>query len=109
MTDIVTLDQAKYHLRLDGNDEDTELPSMIAAAQSAVLNYLKVQDISSLAVGSPPAVPTNVTNAARAAVLLMLGYLYRLRDNDDDKEYQQGYLPRPVTALLYSLRDPSAA
>lgn len=109
MTAIITLAQAKYHLRIDGTDEDTELPSMIASAESAVLNYLKIGDVAALAVGSPPEVPANATNAILAAVLLMLGYLYRLRDVDSDKEYQQGYLPRPVTALLYPLRDPSCA
>lgn len=45
----------------------------------------------------------------QAATLLMLGYLYRDRDADSDKAYQQGYLPAPVTALLYPLRDPALA
>jgi hypothetical protein len=45
----------------------------------------------------------------KAAVLLLVGYFFKDRDNDKNHEYEQGYLPRPVTALLYPLRDPALA
>lgn len=60
-----------------------------------------------MAVGSPPSVPAIVTDTVIAAVLIMCGYLYRNRDSDEEKEFDRGYLPRPITALLCPLRDPS--
>ena len=38
---IVTLDQVKAHLRIDGTDEDAYLATLQAGAEAAVLNYLK--------------------------------------------------------------------
>lgn len=104
---IVTLDQVKAHLRIDGTDEDAYLATLQAGAEAAVLNYLKIATVDALAVGSPPAVPEAATDAITAAVLIMCGYLYRNRDNDEEKEFDRGYLPRPITALLCPLRDPS--
>lgn len=109
MTVIITLPQAKNHLRVDTDDEDVDIQAKVDSATAAVLNYLKVDDLSVLASGSPPTIPTRVMNASVAACLLMVGYLYRQRDNDTDHEYETGYLPRPVTALLYPFRDPACA
>ncbi|MFD2404904.1 hypothetical protein ACFSVK_02515 [Azorhizophilus paspali] len=43
----------------------------------------------------------------------MLGELYKHREADQDGEVPTqwgfGYLPRPVVALLYQLRDPALA
>ena len=41
--------------------------------------------------------------------LLLVGYFYRHRDENPEGEYQMGYLPWPVTALLYPLSDPALA
>lgn len=106
---LVTLEQAKAHLRVDTNAEDDDITLRVQAASAAVLNYLKVDDLSALAVGDPPLVPDNVTFSVNAAVLLMVGYLYRNRDENPNGEFLQGYLPAPITALLYPLRDPSLA
>ncbi|MNW21504.1 hypothetical protein D3C71_2224620 [compost metagenome] len=43
----------------------------------------------------------------QAATLLQLGFLYKDRDENADGAYDMGYLPKPVMALLYSLRDPA--
>lgn len=105
----VTLQQAKDHLRVDTDAEDSDIGIKLASAQAAVLNYLKVPSLDTLAVGSPAAIPDNVDGAVTAATLLLVGYFYKDRDNDEKREWEQGYLPRPVTALLYSLRDPACA
>lgn len=102
---LVTLDDAKNHLRIDVNDEDWHVALLVEAASDAVLNYLKIDgsqytDTSGI-VDAPYAV--------QAATLLMVGYLYRMRDSNEGGEYQQGYLPMPVTALLYPLRSPAIA
>lgn len=114
---LVTLTEAQDHLRVDTDADANDLTLKILAASGAVLNYLKssspyytVLDSS----GDPVVVldssgdPT-IRWEVKAATLLMLGYLYRLRDNNEDMAFQQGYLPMPVTALLYPLRDPALA
>lgn len=119
MTLLVTLQQAKDHLRIDTDDGDADLELKIHGASGAVLNYLKganrlVQEVDG--DGNPvvdadglPVYTEQVLFEVQAAVLLLLGYLYKDRDNDKDHEYEQGFLPRPVTALLYPLRDPALA
>jgi hypothetical protein len=38
---------------------------------------------------------------------MMVGILARDRDGVEAKDWDHGYLPRPVTSLLYPLRDPA--
>lgn len=141
---LVTLEEAKAHLRIgeelldtqgDGPD-DADLALKIAGASAAVMNYLKnyrnvwVQEyetdtdgqwvldsnfdrIPSVDTDGKPIYQTDtngqrvVADPIKSATLLMVGYLYKLRDNNADDAYEPGYLPKPVTALLYSLRDPA--
>jgi len=119
MTMLVTLAQASDHLRRDSTDDDADLTLKIHAASGSVLGYLKganhlVQEVDG--DGKPvfdedgkPVYTDQVLYEVQAATLLMVGYLYRARDNDKDHEYEQGFLPRPVTALLYGLRTPAIA
>lgn len=118
MTLLVTLQQAKDHLRIDTDDGDADLELKIHGASGAVLNYLKganhfaqqvVDGVPVVDADGLPVYTTAVLFEVQAAVLLLLGYLYKDRDNDKDHEYEQGFLPRPVTALLYPLRDPALA
>lgn len=111
---LVSLEQAKRHLRVDFDDEDNDIELKVHAASGAVLNYLKSGadvfldssgDVPEDSAGDPVGVPFEV----QAAALLMLGYLYKDRDTNAGGEYEQGYLPKPVTALLYPLRDPAFA
>lgn len=111
---LVSLDAAKSHLRVDNSDEDNDITLKIHAASGAVLNYLKSGankfldsngDVEIDSANDPVGVPYEV----EAATLLMLGYLYKDRDENADGAYAQGYLPKPVTALLYPLRDPAFA
>lgn len=110
MTMLVTLDQAKDHLRIDTDDGDADLELKVHAASGAVLNYLKSSSPYQLDENGDPILVDGapVTKfEVYAATCLMLGYLNRDRDDDSDKAYEQGYLPKPVTALLYPLRDPA--
>lgn len=116
---LVTLQEAKDHLRIDIDAGDADLTLKIHVASGAVLNYLKGANILEpqrneagvieLSEAGTVVYTTDLRFEVRAAVLLMLGYLFKDRDNDENREYEQGYLPRPVTALLYSLRDPTIA
>lgn len=106
MIDLATLAEAKLRLRIDGDDEDEDLALMITAASGAVLAYLKrpdfVDDTGSVVIARIPAV-------VKAAALLLVGYLYRNRDENPGGEFQLGELPHYVTALIYQLRDPALA
>lgn len=116
---LVSLSKGKDHLRVDHDAEDSIIELYIKAASKAVLNYLKdgkdaFLDSTNLdssgevevdSDGEPVGIPFEV----QAATLIMLGYLYKNRDNNDgyDGASGQGVLPLPVTALLYMLRDPT--
>jgi len=122
---LVTLQEARDHLRSDETADNADLTLKIQAASGAVLNYLKgaspwqSEYDSNLGVRYDTAQnPIPLLNTAgqkvlrwevRAAVLILLGYLYKNRDENPDGEFLTGYLPAPVTAILYALRDPAIA
>lgn len=122
---LVTLQEARDHIRSDTTADDADLTLKINAASGAVLNYLKgaspwqYEYDSNLGVQLDSAQqPIPLLDSSgqkilrwevRAAVLLMVGYLYKDRDENPDGEYEQGYLPKPITAILYPLRDPAIA
>jgi len=122
---LVSLQAASDHLRRDTTADDEDLELKVHAASSAVLNYLKSaspyepkRDSSGKVIrnSNGDIVPQTdssgmpiVAYEVRAAVLLMVGYLYKNRDENADGAFEQGYLPKPVTALLYPLRVPAVA
>lgn len=118
--------------------DDPDLSLKIAGASAAVLNYLKSRrnlyvlsyeldsngDDALDSNGDPiPEVDSNgrpvylrdtngdriIADPIKSATLLMLGFLYKDRDENPDKAFEMGYLPAPVTALLYPLRDPAVS
>lgn len=115
MVMLVTLDEASFHLRRDTSDDDADLTLKIKAASGAVMNYLKVsgnayvshvdsdgQTVFELDTDGQRIPKDEVRNA----VLLLVGDFYRNRDPAGGN-FQPGYLPPAVTALLYPLRDPA--
>ena len=99
---IVTLSQAKSHLREDSNDRDADITLKLAAAEAAVREYI-TEDEDDWGTAGPPA-------TVQAAVLLMLGDLDANRgDQEQAQGPADGYLPKAVTNLLYRHRDPSMA
>ena len=106
---LVSLDEVKHMLRIDGDDVDGNMMLMIPAASAAVVNYLKAGASAFIGedgeVTDPDAVPFEV----RAATVLLIGHMMRNPDNDTERAFERGYLPMPVTALLYPLRDPALA
>ena len=121
----VTLDRAKEHLSMDHSSDDNLITVYIQAASGAVKNYLKSaspyeverdsnDDIILDSSGDPIYVTDSsgdkeVSYPVQAATLLMVGFLYKDRDENPDSAFDRGYLPKPVTALLYPLRDPALA
>lgn len=119
----VTLARGKQHLNMDHDQDDTLIAAYIGAASSAVKNYLKSaspfeveRDSNDNPILDSSGEPVYVLDSSddrvvkyvvQAATLLQLGFLYKDRDENADGAYDMGYLPKPVTALLYPLRDPA--
>jgi len=119
----VTLARAKQHLNMDHNEDDSLIEVYVQAASGAVKNYLKSaspyeveRDSNDDPILDSSGDPIYVVDSSgdklvsypvQAAVLLMVGFLYKDRDENPDSAFDRGYLPKPVTALLYPLRDPA--
>jgi hypothetical protein len=106
---LVTLDDAKERLRIVHNAEDVDLEMMIEQASAAVMNYLgRPLDYYDQAASSESDADTVTVAPAevKLATLLLVGILARDRDGVESKDWGHGYLPRPVMAFLYPLRDP---
>lgn len=121
----VTLERGKQHLEMDHDLDDVLIEAYLGAASGAVKNYLKSaspyeveRDSNDDPILDSSGDPTYVEDSSgdkivkyevQAAVLLMLGFLYKDRDENPDQAFSAGYLPKPVTALLYPLRKPALA
>lgn len=119
----VTLARAKAHLNMDHDDDDTLITAYIQAASGAVKNYIKsasvyevLRDTNDDPILDSNDDPTYETDSSgdkivrfevQAAVLILIGHFYKDRDENPDGAFEAGYLPKPVTALLYPLRDPA--
>lgn len=109
MPDLVTLDQVKAGLRIDHDDDDAQLTLLISASSERIIRYLKsrakevlnIDDDGNLAGPVPPSVAT--------ATMMLVGYLYRDPDQDPERDWALGTLPKPVSSLIYQLRDPALA
>jgi uncharacterized phage protein (predicted DNA packaging) len=88
---VVTVDEAKAHLRVDHDEEDAYLDGLIAKAQAVAEDYCRV----SFSDEAPEPV--------RLAVLLMVSHYYENRDNPD----KQVYITMRIAFenLLYPYRD----
>lgn len=111
---IVTIQEARDWLHLDDVEPNSVVSRALSAASRAVVRYLKWQAGSILIIDSPPNSPpddlTTVPDDVAMAVLMLAGILMKERDGDaDGMFFDVGQLPKPVTALLYPLRDPTLA
>ncbi len=118
MQTLITLEQAREHLRSDDMDDDGDLELKIAAASAAVLDYLGAYALTFADADGAPLVVEGVEVATPArvkqAILITVAALYKERDGAQESAVpaQHGYgytLPQGATSLLYSLRLPSCA
>lgn len=71
---MISLEQAKLHLRVDHEDEDALIFHCIEAATAAAIDYLNW-----------PETPTeNIPAPVESAILLMVGDLYENRERQVD-------------------------
>ncbi|HYF87422.1 head-tail connector protein [Azospirillum sp.] len=73
---IITLDEAKAHLRVDGDADDADITLKLMAAEGAVAESLNRSVPWTDEAGAEVPVPAPV----KAAVLLILGDLYATRE-----------------------------
>lgn len=89
---MVSLDEARAHLRYDGNDNDAEIAALIAAADAMIRRHCDKDTDFTL---------PNIKHAA----LLLIGFW------DENRAAETGngwYLPPAVLALLTPYRTPTA-
>lgn len=88
---ILTCEDVKQHLRIEDDDEDAYIETLIAQAQAAAEDFCRVE----FGVDAP--------QPARLAVLLMVSHYYENRDNPDRAVY--GTMRIAFENLLYPYRD----
>lgn len=88
---VVTVEETKAHLRIQHEDEDAYIASLIVQSQAAAEDYCRVPFDEK----SP--------HAVRLAVLLMVSHYYENRDNSDKHIYLT--MRMAFENLLYPHRD----
>lgn len=123
---LITLQQAKEHLRVTWDDEDTQILEFIEVASNAIQIYMKSSmnaylltngEAPPILNGSSEVVDYDVPPVMKGACKIYVGELFKNREGQQDGEiggvlgipHGYGYLPRPVVALLFPLRDPALA
>ena len=89
---ILTADDVKQHLRIEDDEEDGYIESLIQQAQAAAEDYCRTQ------------FPDPAPEPVRLAVLLMVGFYYENRDIPDMTTYKA--MRMAFDSLLYPYRDP---
>ena len=89
---LVSVDEVKTHLRIDQDEEDVYLESLIRQAQAAAEDYCR----ESFGDDAPEPV--------RLAILLFVGFYYENRDVPDRTTY--GTMRIAFENLLYPYRAP---
>jgi hypothetical protein len=110
MPDVITLDEAKAHLRITTAQEDSDVQDKLDAATQIVIDYLTRRDTdwnTTMDAWTSSTVPKSV----RAAILIQLGELYTRRGDDPtiDQSPTPTSLSRTVMSLLMRYRDPGLA
>jgi hypothetical protein len=111
LSDCVTLEEVKAHLRVTIEDEDADIESKRLAAAQIVTDHLHRRDADWNAEVDAWTVDT-VPLSIKQAVLVQCGDLYWQRGDDPQqaqKQMDRGYLSPAVQALCKRYRDPALA
>ncbi len=90
---MLTLDEAKTHLRVDGNDEDSYIEGLVLVASE----YVQGMVIPAAVEGEEPVVPP-VNETQKHAVRLLVGLWYANREAASEKALRN--VPLSIDALL---------
>lgn len=90
---LLTLEEAKLHLRYEHNADDAEIQSLVDAAETVIKKHVDASKY-------------NETNASlKQAAKLLIGYWDENRSAEADGNW---YLPSAVLAILTPYRTPVA-
>lgn len=111
---LVTLEEAKYHLRIDDSSgaDDLDLELKIRGASAAVLRYIDAEQPFLDSSGAPiddSSGASLLPDDIRIATLLLIGDFYKEREGESNANWEYGFLPRSVLSLLYPYRTPVSA
>ena len=98
---IISLQEAKTHLRIEHDDEDEYLTNLILQAQAAAEDYCRVSFEPYVNESGEEA---SAPEPVRLALLLFVGFHYENRDIPDMTAYKA--MRMAFDALLYPYRDP---
>lgn len=108
--ELITLEQARAHCRAD-TDDDTLLDLYGSASEGAAQQFLNRRvfpDADSMAAavldGTAGTDPMLVNDSIRAAVLLLLGHLYRTREEVQGSDGATVQVPLGAHSLLWPYR-----
>lgn len=101
MADLVSLVEVKRGLLIDNDDDDGHLELLISAASERVKSYLDVRADEVIDEDGKAK-----DDRVKAATIMLVGYYYRNPDQDPDGDFDAGKLPKPVSSMIYQLRDP---
>lgn len=86
---IITLDEAKAYLRVDTDDEDLLIETLLKSAQKLCEDVSRLDTVDFESAGE----------VAKIAVLFAMGYLFENRETADTKE-----LTLRLRSLLFGIR-----
>ena len=87
---IVSREEVKEYLRVEGTEEDTLLEGLIATAQTLCMDIARITETAAF---------NGLDNSAKTAVLYAVAYLYEHREEADHHE-----LILTLRALLFGIR-----
>jgi uncharacterized phage protein (predicted DNA packaging) len=87
---IVSLEEVKEYLRVEGTEEDALLTGFIAAAQTLCMDITRITETAAF---------DGLDSSAKTAVLFAVAYLYEHREEADHHE-----LILTLRALLFGVR-----
>lgn len=103
MADLVTLEEAKQHLRLSGDDSDADVGLRVQQASAIVLDYLKSRvtndsTITSSSVASPTVITTSADHTfVDGDTVTIVGH------TDSDPALDGSYVISSVTANSFTV------
>ena len=99
---IVTLDEVNTHLRIEHDEENDYIESLIRQSQAEAEDYCRVSFEPYL---DEEGEETDAPEPARLAVILMTSFYYENRDIPDMTTYKATRMA--FDSLLYPYRDPA--
>lgn len=98
---LITLNEAKLHLRVDHDYDDSDIQLKLDAAEEQAINFLErkvyatADDLNSaIMLNKAGERPMLINSSFKAAVLLLLGHLYENREegsNDNTSNVKYGF------------------